>query len=176
MALIFNSGYPDWDFKIRMNYTGEGDTTGLPTTMTNINDANRQSGNWNMDEDPPSYWSDAPSCGDEYYDDGYITSCTGMYMGSGFLSVQQMVLDFTLNQTVVFKGLPNFAAVAKPLVDIYYQNMPTPAYSKDGFWSQVKDLFAIFTVVAFMYPVSGMISELVAEKEKKIKEGMKMMR
>mmetsp|Transcript_331 Transcript_331/g.689 ORF Transcript_331/g.689 Transcript_331/m.689 type:complete len:1928 (+) Transcript_331:176-5959(+) len=183
MALTFNSGYPNWDFKIRMNYTGGENIVGLPTTTTNINDANRQSGSWDKQqnqygEDKASgamnYTSYPPTCGDNNYW-GPVTACSGMYLFSGFLSVEQMVLDFTLNQTAVMKGLPKFAASTSPLINLYYQNMPLPAYTKDGFWSQVKDLFAIFTVVAFMYPVSGMISELVAEKEKKIKEGMKMM-
>jgi len=52
---------------------------------------------------------------------------------------------------------------------------PFPEWKKDGFWGQIKDLFAIFIIVAFMYPVSSMIRQLVIEKETKIKEGMKMM-
>ena len=102
--------------------------------------------------------------------------CSGAYVNSGALTIQQMVSDFALDQTLQKKGLTNPMASESPFVEVLYQNMPVPGYAKDGFWGSVKSLFAIFVTVSFMYPVSGMVRELVLEKETKIKEGMKMMR
>mmetsp|Transcript_19382 Transcript_19382/g.36014 ORF Transcript_19382/g.36014 Transcript_19382/m.36014 type:complete len:1964 (+) Transcript_19382:180-6071(+) len=124
------------------------------------------------------------ACKWDYY--GYIScgeayswtapgGCSGAYVKSGALTIQQMVSDFALNETLQKKGLTNPMASESPFVEVLYQNMPVPGYAKDGFWGSVKSLFAIFITVSFMYPVSGMVRELVLEKETKIKEGMKMM-
>ena len=95
-------------------------------------------------------------------------------MQSGYIMAQQMVQDYVLGATFEKKGLANPVS-ERPFVNFAFQNMPLPSYQKDGFWGSVKSLFAIFVTVAFIYPVSSMIRELVMEKETKIKEGMKMM-
>jgi hypothetical protein len=110
----------------------------------------------------------------------YDTSSQSPAFGSSaFLSLQQMVNDYAVNRTRIEAGDMTDAGTS-PLryasfVTVFLSTMPFAEYSADGFWGQIKDLFAIFIIVSFMYPVSSMIRQLVTEKETKIKEGMRMM-
>eukprot|EP00742_Colponemidia_sp_Colp-10_P004062 GILJ01004335.1.p1 GENE.GILJ01004335.1~~GILJ01004335.1.p1 ORF type:complete len:1795 (+),score=302.12 GILJ01004335.1:677-5386(+) len=52
---------------------------------------------------------------------------------------------------------------------------PTPKYNSDSFFSYIATALPIFMVIAFLLPVSRLISGIVLEKESKIREGMRMM-
>jgi ATP-binding cassette subfamily A (ABC1) protein 3 len=52
---------------------------------------------------------------------------------------------------------------------------PTTAYQSNGFYTVASQMFAFFFTISFLFPVSRLIRGLVAEKEMKIREGMRMM-
>lgn len=52
---------------------------------------------------------------------------------------------------------------------------PIKAYTSNAFYSSVAGLLPFFLVIATLFPVTRLISSLVAEKETKIREGMRMM-
>jgi hypothetical protein len=86
------------------------------------------------------------------------------YTYSGF-STLQLTMDryiFSLYSS----GVEVFSSVGM---------MPTKKYETDDFQFVISSTLGIFYMLSFLYPVSRIIRELVMEKEKRIKEGMKMM-
>jgi len=157
-AIVFSSGAPSWDYSIRLNTTRQTGTgtsgfeqwavqTKFGTTDPFVQDYSQSPSN--MDGYPP----------------GPPRPFNYQYMTSGALALQMLVDEFIFEQ----EGVPN-----KPPA---YQlaQFPYASYITTGFWSSVGSLFAIFMVLALMYPVVNMIKALVQEKELKLKEGMKMM-
>jgi ATP-binding cassette subfamily A (ABC1) protein 3 len=61
------------------------------------------------------------------------------------------------------------------LYDVSFIPFPVPSYSQDNFKDYIGSIFALFLVLSFMWPFSRLVRNIVEEKEKKIKEGMKMM-
>jgi hypothetical protein len=62
-----------------------------------------------------------------------------------------------------------------PLYDLGFAPFPTPAHKQDNFEQYVGKFIGLFLVVAFMWPFSRMVRNMVEEKERKLSEGMKMM-
>ncbi|XP_033748206.1 ATP-binding cassette sub-family A member 5-like isoform X2 [Pecten maximus] len=94
------------------------------------------------------------------------TNCdANKYLNSGFCLIQAAVdAAFIRIQT----GDSSF-----PLPDISVQMMPKPSYTPDT--SYIQTISSIYFVIAYSPIVSYLTTNLVAEKEKKIKESMKMM-
>jgi len=59
--------------------------------------------------------------------------------------------------------------------ELSYLSLPVPAHRQDNFKNYVAQVLGLFLVIAFMWPFSRMVRNMVEEKEKKLAEGMKMM-
>ncbi|XP_076072509.1 cholesterol transporter ABCA5-like isoform X3 [Mytilus galloprovincialis] len=92
------------------------------------------------------------------------SSCdVNQYLNPGF-SLLQLAIDTVL----IRMDYPSY-----PLPDVTVEMLPKPSYKPDSTYIQV--LSSIYFVLAYSPFVNFLTVHLVAEKEKKIKEGMKMM-
>ena len=151
-AVIFNSGYPDWDYTLRLNktYTASGgrsrkDVDSSSSPMAN-NIQSSQSGR--------AFFT-------SWVYDGYAT------------------LSNTVN-TYIATATCRTASKCNPS-DVYLYSLaqsnpfPSPAYNTTGFWGALGFVFALWMIIVLLYPLANVISVLVREKEAKLREGMKMM-
>ncbi len=60
--------------------------------------------------------------------------------------------------------------------DLQVMPMPVKEYTLYGFYAEIADVLPLVFVMAFLLPVSSVLTALVAEKETKMKEVMKMYR
>lgn len=58
---------------------------------------------------------------------------------------------------------------------VEFAPFPITAYSDNAFYTTVTQVFSFFFTIVFLFPVSRLIRGLVAEKETRIREGMRMM-
>lgn len=86
------------------------------------------------------------------------------FLFTGFAQLQ-MAIDKAL--------IENQYGVTFTLQDVLIQMLPKPAYLRDNSYIQI--MSAMYYVLAFLPLVAFFVAALVAEKQKKIKEGMKMM-
>lgn len=94
------------------------------------------------------------------------TNCdANKYLNSGFCLLQAAV------DTAFIRIQTGDSSYPRP--DISVQMMPKPAYTPDT--SYLQTISSIYFVIAYSPIVSYLTTNLVAEKEKKIKESMKMM-
>ncbi len=169
-AIVWNKGYPHFDFTIRLNDTLYGemyDSDQIPMPDT--------SSLFNAEKDIIN----VKACG--------MYNCLYVYAISTFYTLEQVALDFGANQVLDASGAvpPCPADGSTPLADCRLRssgfvhpslrNFPVASYNSSGFWGVVGGIFGPFLVIAFMINVASMIRELVLEKETKIREGMKMM-
>lgn len=56
--------------------------------------------------------------------------------------------------------------------DMSYLSFPVPEHRQDNFKQYVSQVFGLFLVIAFMWPFSRMVRNMVEEKEKKLSEGV----
>lgn len=56
--------------------------------------------------------------------------------------------------------------------DMSYLSFPVPQHRQDNFKQYVSQVFGLFLVIAFMWPFSRMVRNMVEEKEKKLSEGV----
>ena len=87
------------------------------------------------------------------------------YLYSGFAALQSAIETAIIRK---FGGDPSFA---QPNISV--QMLPKPSFQPDSSYIQV--ISAVYFVIAYSPLISFLCVNLVAEKEKKIKEGMKMM-
>ena len=162
-AIVWNKGYPDFDFTIRVNDTlyGElyaGDMIPLPSTSSMFNTEKSLSA---------------------VTQDGQCLNlgCPAIYAISDFLTYQQAALDYSVNALLDKTGAVSAEArtYKSNFVAANMRHFPSPSYNSSGFWGIVGGIFAPFLTIAFMFSVANMVRELVIEKETKIREGMKMM-
>eukprot|EP00743_Colponemidia_sp_Colp-15_P004647 GILK01005008.1.p1 GENE.GILK01005008.1~~GILK01005008.1.p1 ORF type:complete len:2608 (-),score=498.63 GILK01005008.1:139-7962(-) len=85
------------------------------------------------------------------------------YINSGFIPMQAAADAFILSRS------------GASLQQVQVMPFPTPKYKSDSFFSYIATALPIFMVIAFLLPVSRLISGIVLEKESKIREGMRMM-
>ena len=57
--------------------------------------------------------------------------------------------------------------------DMSYLSFPVPQHRQDNFKQYVSQVFGLFLVIAFMWPFSRMVRNMVEEKEKKLSEGVR---
>jgi ABC-type multidrug transport system ATPase subunit len=148
VAVVFDSGAPNWHYHLRVNRTvNEGYTYNLPPTTLSTDSLLKNPNDW------PKVCS----------------RCSGQYLQSwyqsGALAVQNLVDSFIISQAA---GAPRKLAAS-------VVNFPSPGYTEAGFWGQAQSFFPIFMLVTILYSVSNVVRSLVTEKEARIREGMRMM-
>eukprot|EP01064_Diplonema_japonicum_P016941 TRINITY_DN24_c0_g1_i7.p1 TRINITY_DN24_c0_g1~~TRINITY_DN24_c0_g1_i7.p1 ORF type:complete len:1712 (+),score=594.56 TRINITY_DN24_c0_g1_i7:118-5253(+) len=83
------------------------------------------------------------------------------YIGGGFLSIQ------TLLNAYITNGTDDQTATIMP--------MPIQGYSRNGFLDAAGDFLPIILTLAFLFPMSQIVSNIVKEKEARIREAMLIM-
>ncbi|AWP06485.1 putative ATP-binding cassette sub-family A member 2 [Scophthalmus maximus] len=101
-----------------------------------------------------AYWRPGPNTGGKFY---------FLY---GFVWIQDMIERATIN---TFVGHD----VVEP--GNYVQMFPYPCYTRDDFLFVIEHMMPLCMVISWVYSVAMMIQHIVAEKEHRLKEVMKMM-
>ncbi len=160
-AIVFNSvESPDqWDYTMRLNHTREQIGTNPDFTNAGYYEMNTPATTGEIDISirAQTDTSQGP-------DGRILFPGTEQYYLSGMLSLQQYVDTFILRFTHDAAELNNGVA-----------NFPTAAFSKDGFWSNIGELFSVVFVLIMLLPVGDIIKQLVMDKELRLKEGMMQM-
>ena len=150
-AIIFNAGYPQWDYTVRLNrtYTVFGVSKRSPSTAVPVNDIS-----YNSPTDSP-----------------YLAA----YLKLGVYTLFDTVNSFIATNTVC-QSTGNCQYVDKVNINtLGTANFPNVMTLTQGFWSQVGFVFALLIIISLLLPLSNVIKALVQEKETKIREGMMMM-
>lgn len=154
-AVIFSSGSPGWAYSVRLNrtYTFVGGNYAVPdTSRPNIDIAiksNRQA-----------------SRRTEVYNAAYLRAGTFALMDF----VNSFIATMTCRDSNKCSTQDIVSLTTEGVVDF-----PNPDNQGNGFWGSIGAVFAIFMIIALLYPFANVIKELVTEKETKIREGMLMM-
>ncbi|XP_022253456.1 ATP-binding cassette sub-family A member 3-like [Limulus polyphemus] len=89
------------------------------------------------------------------------------YMAEGFLSIQHAVvlavIEFITNGNVADN------------LQLQMQRYPYPPYDNDLFLLALQIFFPLIMIFSFIYPALNIVKNIVIEKEKRLKESMKMM-
>lgn len=156
-AVIFDSGYPSWQYTLRMNQTfhsSRGSSQDLPRTSTPDIDITVKSGNAYVNNGPP--YAEA-------------------YMVAGQLALGDLVNSFIASTTCKSSG----QCIGDDLVMLNTTGIaefPSPESKDNIFWQIIGGtVFALFMILALLYPIANVIRSLVFEKETKLREGMAMM-
>ena len=154
-AVIFHSGYPTWQYTLRLNYSYsyQGQSYSQPSTNSNpLNIALRSS-------------EQLPNTGLSYVQS---------YFAMGESALADIVNSFVSYYSCYKVG--NCTLAEPVLVEtLGGVQFPSGASTVVAFWSAAGSIFALLMILALLYPVANVIRALVQEKETKIKEGMKMM-
>ena len=155
-AIIFNDGYPSWDFTIRLNKT-RGNNLNPETKGPAVNDVVKT----NSQQPTTASGASIPP---------YLES----YRDSGALALQEIVHNFIATEACQKSGIcTKQENVTVNMIGT--ADFPNPLNKGDGFWQIVGIYFALLMILATLYPISNVIKSLVQEKETKIREGMLMM-
>jgi len=96
--------------------------------------------------------------------------CNAQYMYNGAIPIQRLVNDWILQNTgaedLGYKVAEN---------GVSFANFPSAAYTEDGFYGVIAPYTSLLMVLGLLYSVSSSIRMIVAEKESRQKELMKMM-
>ena len=151
-AIIFNSGYPNWDYDVRLNRTfvvgGNGNDS--PDTSLPVNDIS-------------------------------VTSPEGSTYLEAYLRLGVYTLMDTVNSYVASSTVcTNSADKCDPADYVSIDTLGTASFPNiktlsQGFWSAVGFIFALLLIISLLLPLSNVIKSLVQEKETKLREGMMMM-
>jgi ATP-binding cassette, subfamily A (ABC1), member 3 len=154
-AIIFNEGYPNWDYTVRLNvtYTVFGVAVKSPSTALPVNNIAVKS----PDSSP--------------YLSGYLN--LGAY--TIFDSVNSFIATSTLCTTT--KNTNEDCPFIDPVSinTLGTAEFPNVATLTQGFWSVVGFIFALLIIISLLLPLANVIKSLVQEKETKLREGMMMM-
>ncbi|XP_014662041.1 PREDICTED: LOW QUALITY PROTEIN: ATP-binding cassette sub-family A member 1-like [Priapulus caudatus] len=82
---------------------------------------------------------------------------------------------FSYLQDMVENGIVKVQTGAKDLVGAYVQQFPSPCYVDDKFMYAISGSLPMFMTLAWIYSVAMIVKNIVYEKEKRLKEVMKMM-
>ncbi|XP_058060642.1 phospholipid-transporting ATPase ABCA1-like [Anopheles bellator] len=88
------------------------------------------------------------------------------YFREGFLSIQHFIFKAFAERIKV---------IAEPVPDVYLQRFPYPPFREDSFPSSLTTFLPISVMLAFIYPCISIVKSILFEKEKQIKEAMKIM-
>ncbi|XP_039428969.1 phospholipid-transporting ATPase ABCA1-like [Culex pipiens pallens] len=97
------------------------------------------------------------------YDDG---GPSPGYFREGFLSIQHFIFRAFLEAK---------KTVNKELPEVHVQRFPYPPFLEDSFPSSLTTFLPISVMLAFIYPCISIVKSVLFEKEKQIKEAMKIM-
>ena len=100
------------------------------------------------------------------------------YAYTGFLALQKVTDEYFLSLAKAKGDIDNAlenSGTPTVTTKVSLTMMPTTPYTANDFQSVIGSLLPIFYMLAFLYPFSRFIRNLVLEKEEKIKEGMKIM-
>ena len=152
-AIIFNGGYPNWDYTVRLNmtYSINGIISASPSTAVPVN---------NIAVKSPE-------------DSRYLTG----YLNLGIYTIFDTVNSFIATRTVC-EVIGNRNCRDSDRVDINTlgtANFPNVATLTQGFWSVIGFIFALLIIISLLLPLANVIKALVQEKETKLREGMMMM-
>lgn len=95
------------------------------------------------------------------------------FIETGFLQIMNWVDNLILKEVLTDSGQndkKNNAYIAASFVPMYFDD-----YVEDGFASVIAMTVPLFVTISYMIPVCRMISQIINEKETKIKEAMLMM-
>jgi ATP-binding cassette subfamily A (ABC1) protein 3 len=99
----------------------------------------------------------------------YKTGAQPGYYEEGFLTIQHLLTMAVAN--VQF----NTSTKADIKLDLTAQRFPYPPFIKDVFFVALQFLFPFILMFSFIYPAVNQTKNLVLEKERRLKESMKMM-
>lgn len=88
------------------------------------------------------------------------------YTNTGFL-VLQAAMDMAITVYLNGNNIPNFVPRVKPF--------PFPAYDDNGFVFGIKSILPLFLIMSYLYTAINIVREIVLEKERRLKEAMRMM-
>ncbi|GAB6031180.1 ATP-binding cassette sub- A member 3 [Chamberlinius hualienensis] len=91
------------------------------------------------------------------------------YCDKGFLLLQHTVsmsIGVVINQT---------ADSIQPKIKVMMQRLPYPSYRVDYLGLALKQFLPLILMLSFLYPAFDLVKSLVLEKEKRLKESMKIM-
>ncbi|XP_035791057.1 ATP-binding cassette sub-family A member 3-like [Anopheles albimanus] len=88
------------------------------------------------------------------------------YFREGFLSLQHFIFKAYAEQLKV---------IDEPVPDVYLQRFPYPPFREDSFPASLTTFLPISVMLAFIYPCISIVKNILFEKEKQIKEAMKIM-
>ena len=150
-AIIFNQGYPNWDYSVRLNktYTTLGVSQNGPSTAAPINDISIKTAEKSK----------------------HLKS----YRRLGIFTLFDTVNSFIATNTLCLKsGNCRYTDNVK-ISTMGTADFPNPENLTQGFWTAVGFVFALLIIVSLLLPLSNVIKVLVQEKETKLREGMMMM-
>lgn len=159
-GIIFQQGYPQWEYTLRFNRsiafnTGTRDyppTFADPVDIVVKNNAQ------------------IPLIQDFVLAFTYVDT----YVAMGYYTLANVVNSYVASETCRMTDGCSAADVqaveARGAVDF-----PNKRVLQDGFWGTLGSTFALLMIVALLYPLANIIKSLVAEKESKMREGMLMM-
>lgn len=99
---------------------------------------------------------------------GFDQDQWNQYLRNGVLAVQYLLNQLVIKQT---QGAGAVASAA----NVTFLPFPTRAHKQDDFKTYVENIFGAFLIMAFIWPFSRMVRNMVEEKEKRLKEVMKIM-
>jgi len=154
-VVIFKTGYPSWEYSLRMNRTisSDADTYTPPTNVPNLDISLKSA-------DTKASTTGLP----------YATA----YVRSGYIALADTVNSYILTETCKKSG--KCSTDETVTIDTAGTvNFPTPKVLVNQFWGLVGTVFALLMILALEYPLANVIRALVQEKETKLREGMAMM-
>mmetsp|Transcript_15759 Transcript_15759/g.36132 ORF Transcript_15759/g.36132 Transcript_15759/m.36132 type:complete len:762 (-) Transcript_15759:2199-4484(-) len=167
MGIVWESDDADsFDYRLRVNQTN----------FNNPKDEARPGARTTPDTE---IWTESFSKSDSdtcIEDDGmpdlgpFQSSCTGLYMYNGALTIQRLVGDYIIDKTGAADG-----GYAVSESGVQFVQFPTTPYEEQGFFSDIGDYGPILVCLGLLYPVASMIGFVTREKELRQKELMKMM-
>ncbi|XP_035208285.1 ATP-binding cassette sub-family A member 3-like isoform X2 [Stegodyphus dumicola] len=92
------------------------------------------------------------------------------YMSQGFLTLQHAVA-----MSLIQNSLSNSSEDIKNIINVEMCRYPYPPYLDDKFIVALQLFLPMIICFSFIYPAVNIVKNLVIEKEKKLKEAMKMM-
>eukprot|EP00522_Entomoneis_paludosa_P003197 CAMPEP_0172465378 /NCGR_PEP_ID=MMETSP1065-20121228/53328_1 /TAXON_ID=265537 /ORGANISM="Amphiprora paludosa, Strain CCMP125" /LENGTH=1924 /DNA_ID=CAMNT_0013221897 /DNA_START=90 /DNA_END=5865 /DNA_ORIENTATION=+ len=167
MGIVWESGDDmNFDYRLRLNQTNFNNPKdeARPGARTTPDTAIWTESFSKSDSDTCVEDDGAPSLG--FYD----SSCTGLYMYNGALTIQRLVGDYILAKT----GAAD-AGFEVAEGGVQYVQFPTTAYEEQGFYSDISEYGPILVCLGLLYPAASIIGFLTREKEYRQKELMKMM-
>ena len=197
-AVVFNSGAPDWRYTLRMNLSSTPNTAMVSDNLQRGVDLDNLLEYFVAKPDPsPKDLAQSQSAAFEgpgfaalqLAVDRFIINAT---MPKTNATLQNEAVLFSSawgcnNSQAIFEGggvTPDFdskvlngllASTAYAPQRVVGGAFPTSAYKKSPFYDAAKNVFALFFLFAFMYPAFVLIRSIVAEKETRVREGMRMM-